>query len=47
MPKKSPSTKPPAVDDAYIQAIIDKLPPLTDEACERIAALLLCGGEKG
>ena len=45
MRKKSPgTTKHPAVDDAYIRRIIDKLPPLTDEACQRIAALLLAGG---
>lgn len=44
MPKKAPSTKPPAVDDAYIRRIIDNLPPLSDHACQRIAALLLSGG---
>lgn len=46
MGKKSPSTKPPVVDDAYIRRVIESLPPLTDAACQRIAALLLAGGDK-
>lgn len=46
MPKRTPSTKPPVVDDAYIRRILDKLPPLSDAACQRIAALLLAGGDR-
>lgn len=45
MPKRN-SNRPPVVDDAYIRRIIDNLPPLSDEACQRIAALLLAGGGK-
>lgn len=44
MSKCRPVSKPP-VDDAYIKRIIESLPPLPDEACQRIAALLMAGGE--
>ena len=42
MPKNHLQNLPP-VDENYVAAVIAKLPPLTDEAIQRIAGLLLAG----
>jgi hypothetical protein len=35
----------PKPDPEHVARVVAELPPLTDEQCQRIAGLLLAGGE--